>query len=180
MAAVLITRMDHTARMLRQSAARCRDSAAARRMLALALVLDGAPRGDAARACGMARQTLRDWGHRYNAEGLEGLFDHRGGSGPARRLPPAQEAWVAAQVRHGPELSRHGVVRWRRIDLARAIEAEFGVILAERTAGTLLRRLGFRRMPVRPRHPGQNAEAQQTHKKLRRTCCRRRPGACAR
>jgi Homeodomain-like domain len=34
-------------------------------MLALALVLDGHSREGAAEACGMDRQTLRDWVHRY-------------------------------------------------------------------------------------------------------------------
>jgi transposase len=139
-------------------------------MLALALVLEGSSRGDAAQACGMDQQTLRD-----NAAGVAGLFCHQGGSGPARRLSPAQEAWVAEQIRQAPDRPRHGVVRWRRIDLARAIEAEFGVILAERTVGSLLRRLGFRRISVRPRHPRQDSQALQTHKKLRRPCYRRRP-----
>jgi transposase len=36
-------------------------------MLAIAMVLDGADRGTAAETCGMDRQTLRDWVHRYNA-----------------------------------------------------------------------------------------------------------------
>src|SRR3954467_15609312 len=54
---------------LRREAGRCRDARAARRMLALALVLEGASREEAARAAGMERQTLRDWVHRYNAEG---------------------------------------------------------------------------------------------------------------
>ncbi len=52
------------------------------------------------------------------------------------------------------------MVRWRRADLARAIEARFGVVLAERSISTVLRRLGFRRLVVRPRHPGQDAAAQ--------------------
>ena len=71
--AVAITRTDSDATGLRLSAKRCRDASAARRMLALALVLEGASRADAARSCGMDRQTLRDWVHRYNAEGLDGL-----------------------------------------------------------------------------------------------------------
>jgi transposase len=50
-----------------------KDSAAARRMLALALVLDGVDRKTAAETCGMDRQTLRDWVHRYNAAGLAGV-----------------------------------------------------------------------------------------------------------
>ncbi len=72
--AVRITRKDKSAGELRQEAARCRDGKAARRMLAIALVLDGVDRKTAAENCGMDRQTLRDWAHRYNAEGVLGLF----------------------------------------------------------------------------------------------------------
>ena len=42
-------------------------------MLAIALVLDGVDRKTAAENCGMDRQTLRDWAHRYNAEGVSGV-----------------------------------------------------------------------------------------------------------
>ncbi|WP_043344038.1 helix-turn-helix domain-containing protein, partial [Belnapia moabensis] len=75
--AVVITRQDLSADALRQAAARSRDANAARRMLALALVLEGQSRTDAAATCGMDRQTLRDWVHRYNAEGLAGLVNRR-------------------------------------------------------------------------------------------------------
>ena len=80
--AVRITRKDKSAGELRQEAARCRDGKAARRMLAIALVLDGVDRKTAAENCGMDRQTLRDWAHRYNAEGVSGLFN------VARRIHP--------------------------------------------------------------------------------------------
>src|SRR5216684_2356878 len=69
-AAVSITRLDLTASELRKAASGEKNSAAARRILALALVLDGLDRKMAAETCGMNRQTLRDWVHRYNAEGL--------------------------------------------------------------------------------------------------------------
>ena len=62
-----ITRHELGAGDLRREARRCRDGAASRRMLALALVLEGSSREEAARAAGMDRQTLRDWVHRYNA-----------------------------------------------------------------------------------------------------------------
>jgi len=71
--AISITRADHTASELRDRASRARDGASARRMLALALVLEGKSRTEAAISCGMDRQTLRDWVHRYNAEGLAAL-----------------------------------------------------------------------------------------------------------
>ena len=58
---------------LRRTASRDRDATAVRRMLALALVLEGKPRTEAAQAAGMDRQTLRGWVHRYNEAGLAGL-----------------------------------------------------------------------------------------------------------
>lgn len=133
-------------------------------MLALALVLEGSARTEAARQCGMDRQTLRDWVHRYNEAGLGGLSD-RPPPGAKPRLTPEQNAAVARLVADGPTIAEHGVIRWRRIDLARVIEARFGVHLAERSVGALLHRLGFRRLSARPRHPGHDAVAQAAHKK---------------
>ena len=163
-AGVLITRWEYTAEALRGMAARTHDGNGARRMLALAHVLDGRSRGEAAALCGMDRQTLRDWVHRYNAEGLAGLFD-RPHPGRQPRLSRGQEAEVAQWVRQGPKLSEHRVVRWRRIDLAREIEKRFSVRLAERSVGSLLRRLGFRRLSVRPHHPRKDIAAQEAFKK---------------
>jgi transposase len=163
-AAVAITRKDHTSGQLRDAAKRTDDAAAARRMLALALVLEGKSRSEAATSCGMDRQILCDWVHRYNAEGLEGLYN-RAAPGAQSRLSPEQEREVAELVRTGPDLAKHGVVRWRRIDLAQVIEQSYGVKLAERSVGALLHRLGFRRISVRPRCPEQDDVAQEAHKK---------------
>ena len=164
-----ITRTEHGANELRREAAATSDAAAARRMLAIALVVEGQPRGVAARICGMDRQTLRDWVHRYNAEGLAGLSDRHGG-GSARKLSAEQEARVSEWVRSGPDLAADGVVRWRRVDLRAKILKEFGVELHERSVGKLLHRQGFRRMSARPRHPSADADAQQAHKKTSLTC----------
>jgi transposase len=64
-------------------------------MLALALVLEGMSRTEAAKAAGMDRQTLRDWVHRFNEHGLAGLSDKTGNVGPKPLLSPEQEAEVA-------------------------------------------------------------------------------------
>ena len=63
---VEITRLELSAVDLRGAATRTCDAKAVRRMLSLALVLEGRSRDEAARSCGMERQTLRDWAHRYN------------------------------------------------------------------------------------------------------------------
>ena len=164
MAEVAITRLDMSAADLRAEAKRSADAKQAARILAIALVLDGFSREDAARLCGMDRQTLRDWVHRYNKAGLEGLADR------ARSGRPASLSWVeqgkfAAWVEQGADLARDGVVRFRRVDLRDRIAAEFGVELHERSVGKLLRRLGYRRLSVRPRHPQSDPAAEEAFKK---------------
>jgi len=149
--AVAITRTGHDAAGLRRAAARTQDADAARRMLALARVLEGRGRTDAAHRCGMDRQPRRDGGHRFNDEGLPGLF-RRPAPGAKPRLWPAQRG--AQRVRSGPDLAEPGVVRWRRADLSKGIEARFGVGWAERRGGALVRRPGVRPRSVRAAHPG--------------------------
>ena len=156
---VAITRTEHTAVGLRQLAGQSGDAAVARRLLALALVLDGCKRTDAARLAGMERQVLRDWVHRYNACGVAGLADRHGG-GVARRLSAEQETEVAGWIRTGPELAKDKVVRWRRADIQARIAELFGVALHERSMGKLLHRLGFSHVSVRPRHPKADMAAQ--------------------
>jgi transposase len=171
---VAITRTELGAGDLRREAARCQDANAARRMLALALVLEGHTRETAARHAGMDRQTLRDWVHRYNAEGLAGLRDRRR-PGRKPRLTPEQTAALEEVVERGPDPARDGVVRWRRVDLQALIKARFAVDLHERSAGKLLRRLGFTRLSVRPKHPASEPQVQEAFKKGSPTWC---AGSC--
>lgn len=166
--AISITRSDHTSSELRSAAARERDGAAARRMLALAFVLDGQTRTHAAESCGMDRQTLRDWVHRYNTDGLAGLRD-RAHTGRPGRLTAAQKEELCLLVEAGPDLEKDGVVRWRRVDLQAVIKKRFDVELAPRSIGTILKELGFRRLSPRPYHPNKDAEAQEAYKKTSRS-----------
>jgi len=133
--ALAIVRSEHSADDLRAAARRTKDSRQARRLLAIALVLDGASRGAAARAGGMDRQTLRDWVIRYNEEGIKGLRD-RPRSGRRPRLSPEQ-----------------------RGELAQLVE------LAERQIERILKQLKFARISVRPRHPKADEATQQAFKK---------------
>lgn len=164
MTAIEITRTDMTARDLRVASGRASDARSSRRMLALALVLEGVDRGTAARSCGMDRQTLRDWVHRYNAEGLSGL-KNRASAGPARQLSAENLVELAALVENGPDPEKDGVVRWRRVDLKRVIEERFGVVMHERTVGKQLTVLGFVKMTVRPQHPKSDPQVQEAFKK---------------
>ena len=84
----------------------------------------------------MDRQTLRDWFHRFNAGGPEGLIDNWT-EGPKPRLSAAQLAEFATIVEAGPDREKDGVVRWRRVDLKRVIFERFGVEFHERYVGKL-------------------------------------------
>ena len=130
-----------------------------RRLLAVALVLDGHKRGDAARLAGMNRQTLRDWVHRYNADGVAGLSDRYGGR-VTPRLLTEQETQIAGWMRAGLDVAADGVVRWRRVDIQARTIALFGVALHERSVGRLLTRLKFSHISVRPWHPKADTAAQ--------------------
>jgi len=108
-AAVAITRRDYTTAKLREAVKRTNDADAARRLLALAQVLEGKSRGEAARACGMDRQILCDWVRRYNAEGEEGLHNEL-------RLQRGLGSPPAELVRNEPQFGwcAGGGSTWRR------------------------------------------------------------------
>src|SRR5260221_6681861 len=146
--AITITGSEHTGTELRTAAGRTQDAAAARRMLALAMVLEGRSRAESAESCGMDRQTLRDWVHRYNAEGLAGLCD-RDHPGRPPRLTMAQKAELGRMVEVGPDLASDRVVRWRCAHLHAVIKKRFGGDMGERTLCAVLHKLRFRRLSAR-------------------------------
>ena len=161
------SREDYSAEALRGLARRSKDVDQSRRLLSLAGVRDGMDRGAAARIGGMDRQTLRDWVHRFNASGPEGLVDNWT-EGPKPRLSNEQLAQFAQIVEAGPEREKDGVVRWRRVDLKRVIAETFGVDFHERYVGTLLKKLGFSPISARPRHPAQDERIVEAFKKTSR------------
>lgn len=159
-----ITRLEAAAEDLRALAARLHDGDVVRRLLGIAMVLEGRPRATAAQACGMDRQTLCYWVHRYNDEGVPGLH-----SRPIPGRPPvlteAQQAELRELVVAGPDPERDGVVRWRCVDLQRQIAGRYGVNVHERSVGKMLRRLGMTRVQPRPRHPQKDPAGEAAFKK---------------
>jgi putative transposase len=162
--AVRITRLDLSAADLRRLSKKEKNPLIVRRMLAIALVLEGWDRASAAQACGMDRQTLRDWVHHYNAEGIAGLRERRS-SGHKSPLGPVEKQALAALVEAGPDPQVHRIVRWRRVDLQKELKARFGIAVHERTVGKYLASLGYRRLSVRPQHPDADPQTQEAFKK---------------
>ena len=164
MGAAIGLREDFDAGRLRCLAQRSRDGAQSRRLLALAAIYDGQRRSAAARLAGVGLQIIRDWVLRFNAEGPEGLLDRKA-PGRRRKLSEEQRAALAGIVESGPDPAIHGVVRWRRCDLAPWLREQFGVSLAETTVGRELRRMGYAKLSARPRHYAQDEDALAAFKK---------------
>ena len=113
MSAAVGLRGDFEADELRRSAGKVKDADQARRLLALAAVYDGMDREEAAHIGGMDRQTLRDWVHRFNERGLEGLINTKP---PGRRPKQCQREpgfvrrnFVSASFRDRPMSPRRNL-----------------------------------------------------------------------
>ena len=142
-------RTDYTAGDVRRFAQRAKDAAQARRLLAIAAVLDGASREEAAKIGGMDRQTLRDWVIRFNEQGADSLVNI-----PSPRMPPKLNA------RHKAFLARNrgggsdpcdpwrGALAGVRSD-HEAYE-EFGLSVSDDTIYRALKKLGFSHVSARP------------------------------
>jgi transposase len=124
--AIEISRTELSAEALRAMAAKSRDGAQVRRLLAIALVLDGNSRTEAAEQSGMDPQTLRDRVHRYDEAGIGGLVS-RIAPGPRPLLNEQQMAALKALVIAEPEPEKDGVVRWRCVDPRREVIQRFSV-----------------------------------------------------
>ncbi len=161
---IKITRTDKSSNDLRKLARKCGNVLQSSRLFAIAEIMDGTSREDAAIRHGMTRQTLRDWVHRFNGDGVDGLKDrHRSGRKP--RLNEAQKAALSEAVRDGPTLEKDGIARWRQVDLQDWLLREQGVKCHERTVGKWLNNLGFAHITARPKHLKNDSKAIETFKK---------------
>lgn len=165
--AVDVTRRDHSSKDLRKISGRMDTPEAVRRALAIANVLDGMSRGAAARLAGLDRQSLRDWVHRYNAGGVEGLYDRKA-PGKKPQLDAGQKAELREIVLKSPDPAKNSIVRWRCCDLQELIEQEYGVSYHEDYIGRLLRKIGLSYITGRPRHPKGDPQKQEAFKKTSR------------
>jgi transposase len=164
MGQAIAVRMDFTAGEVRRFAKRAKDAAQARRLLAIAAVLDGACREAAAKIGGMDRQTLRDWVIRFNERGPEGLVNI-----PSPGVPPKlgkkHRAFLARLVEDGPIPAVDGVVRWRACDLIMQLHEQFGLSVSDDTIYRALKELGFSHVSARPKAYKQDPGAVETFKK---------------
>lgn len=164
MGTAIAMRTDYSSKELRRLAGRVKNAGQARRLLAIAAVLDGATREEAAKVGGMDRQTLRDWVIRFNQAGPDGLINKRAPGAPGK-LSKKHKAFLAGLVEDGPIAAIHGVVRWRACDLIMQLHEEFGISVSDDTVYRALKQLGFSHLSARPRAYRQDADAVEAFKK---------------
>jgi transposase len=157
MAAAIGVRSDFASADLRRFARRCDDADQVRRLLAVALILEGGSRSNAAKVAGVTLQVVRDWVVRFNEGGPDGLATRKA-PGRASILNDEQRCRLAEIVETGPIPAAHGVVRWRLADLAQWIWDEFQLSVTRHTLGRELRAMGYRKLSARPRHRGQKPD----------------------
>ena len=162
--AALCIRKDRTPAVLRKLAKAETNTRVARRLLAIANALSGMSRKEAAEAAGMDRQALRDWVIRYNAHGLDGLYDCWGDGRPPR-LDAHEQAELMRIVLAGPDPEADGISAFTREDLVRICEARFSKTLHATSLGRLLRRLGLSWQKARPSHPKKDPAEAEAFKK---------------
>jgi transposase len=164
MGTAIAVRTGVTSRELRRLAGRVKNAGQARRLLAIAAVLDGVSREEAAKIGGMDRQTLRDWVIRFNEQGPDGLIN-RSSPGAPGKLSEEHKAFLVRLVEEGPIPAVHGVVRWRACDLMLRLHEEFGIAVSDDTVYRALRELGFSHVSARPKAYKQDPEALEAFKK---------------
>jgi transposase len=129
---------DYTAGEVRRFAQRAKDAAQARRLLAIAAVLD--------------------------EQGADGLINIPSPGMPPK-LNAIHTAFLARIVEEGPIAAIHGVVRWRACDLIMRLHEEFGLSVSDDTIYRVLKNLGFSHVSARPKAYKQNADAMDAFKK---------------
>ncbi|MCY4541496.1 MAG: helix-turn-helix domain-containing protein [Rhodobacteraceae bacterium] len=141
-APVKITNTDRTSKQLKAFSYRCKDRVQARRVRAIAMVIDGHKRGGAAKASGVTIQTIRDWVINYNERGVEGLRDN-----PRSGRPSHLEAWQKEEIKKwvevGPDPKKDGLTRWRLSDIVKHVKEEYGVEYSVEGVRKMVRKLGI-------------------------------------
>lgn len=149
---------DHLPQAELQRLERCeKDANRAKRLRIIILGLEGWTAPAVAMAVGLSRRICQRWLYRYNALGLAGLDDRRGG---VSRLPLSaeQQQAVCQRLDAGPT-DEDGVCTLRGKDIQRILANEFNLLRSLPSVYHLLHRLGYSYLRPRPRHRRADPEA---------------------
>ena len=145
-------------------AARVKDAGQARRLLAIAAVLD-VPRGRTPpKIGGMDRQICGTGWSGFNEQGPDGLVNKTAPGAPGK-LTGEHKPFLARLGTKVRTPAVDGVVRWRACDLIMRLHEEFGLAVSDDTVYRVLKELGFSHVSARPRAYKQDLDAMAAFKK---------------
>lgn len=133
------------------------------KLLGLALILEGAQREEAARLVGLGPRSLADAVKRYNAEGIEGLWD-RGDGGRPSKLSPEQDAELRQLVLAGPGQPESDCLEFNLDRIRDLVEQKWGIRLDPETVRRKLHAMGLVKLVCRPIHHKTDKAAQEKFK----------------
>jgi transposase len=139
------------------------DPRVCRRLLGIRLILLGKTVPQAAHEIGLTQRPLREWVHRFNRKGIEGLRD-KPRPGRKKILPSQREEAFHRRVLSGGQ-KRDGVAILRGPDIRRILREEFGAVYSIDGVYFLLHRLNLASLMPRPTHPKASKEALADFKK---------------
>lgn len=113
-----------------------------------------------AQAVGVSRRSVQTWVQRYNAQGIDGLWD-RPRPGQPTKLPSDQVQAFKQRMLDGPGDADGGVCTLRGKDARRILANEFNVNYSLGGAIELLHRLGLSCLRPRPQHRKNDPDAMQ-------------------
>ncbi len=160
-----------TAAELTKLAKRERDARVRGRIIAVRYLRLGHTVPEASSALGMSERQLRNWVHRYNAEGVAGLRD-RPRPGQPPHLTPDQVEEFKERIRKGARLEDQVCVL-RGVDVRRILQEEFEAEYSLPGVYFLLHRLEFSSLVPRPKHEKVDDKGQATFKKTSRSVSKR-------
>ncbi len=168
MAAAVQLRADFLGDDLPRTARKSEEADQMRQLLALAVILDGGSRREAARTGGGGLQVIRDGVLRFKAGGAETLVTRKA---PAKTpiLTDEHRTALAATVEAGPKPDMDGIERGRRVDPAQGAQEEPGVPVSRQTPGRDLRVIEVAMGVARPPHDAQHDEAIEAFNKTAAT-----------
>jgi transposase len=141
-----------------------RNAGRSKRLRIVILALEGWTAPSIALSVGLSRRVCQNWVYRYNASGLNGLDDQRGGSQWPPLLSAEQEEQFRERLAAGP-VPGDEVCTLRGADFQRILASEFGVLRSLASVYHLLHRLGYSCLRPRPKHRRSDPAAQERFQK---------------
>lgn len=145
-------------------AKKTKDGAHRTRILAIASLIEGKSRGEAAKIAGMSVSNLHIWIRRYNQFGLAGLFKKKH-TGRKPKFTPEIEQFLKETALRGASFEKDKRVAFRIKDFQQMILEQFGIHYSISALWYALKRLGLSWVSVRQKHPKTDLAAQEEFKK---------------